>query len=212
MVSLITRVGPAIVCLVISTITAKAQLWTFDSNAQGWQINDVTGSGNYATSQGNFTANWNPNGGTPGGFISALDPSNFSFMFQAPTAQLGNYSQFAGGRLQFSLTTDLFADYSADSVVVLRGGASNQLIVAGITPQPDTGWTSYSIALQAGNFHYDNLSGATVSGGDFQSVLGQLNEFMIDGEYHSGVSETTGLDSCVRQVQQKRNVDWRIGE
>src|SRR5882724_9209082 len=87
--------------------TASAQLWTFDSSNQGWRIDDLTGLGDYTTSHGTFTANWNATGGNPGGYISAADPSDFTFMFQAPSAQLGDYSRFLGGKLNFSLKTDL---------------------------------------------------------------------------------------------------------
>ena len=177
------------------TTTASAQLWTFDSDAQGWRINDLTGLGDYSASHGTFAANWNAGGGASGGFISARDPSDFTFMFQAPSAQLGDYSRFLGGKLSFSLQTDLVADYSGDSVIIFRGGASNQTLVSAIAPQPNPTWTNYSIPLLASQFHYNNLGGALVSESDFATVLGSLNDFLIDAEYHSGAEETTGLDS-----------------
>jgi hypothetical protein len=191
---LLTRICP-VICISFLTTAASAQLWTFASDAQGWRVNDMTGSGNYVTSQGTLAANWNAMGGNPGGYISATDPSIFTFMFQAPSAQLGDYSQYLGGQLKFSLQTDLSTDYMADSVVVFRGGMSNQTLVSAITPAPNSTWTNYSISLFASEFHYDNLSGATVSETDFASVLSGLNDFLINAEYHNGVAETTGLDS-----------------
>lgn len=179
----------------ITGSTGVGQIWTFSTGAQGWSINDVTGTGDYVTSQGTYTADWHPSGGNPGGFISHIDPSNFTFMFSAPSDQLGNYSIFLGGKLQFSLQTDLSADYSTDSVIVFRGGASGLTLVSAIAPQPNATWTDYSIALVPGLFRYDNLSGAIASAADFSTVLGDLTGFMIDAEYHSGVAETTGLDS-----------------
>jgi hypothetical protein len=185
----------SVACLSLLTASASAQLWTFDSDAQGWRINDLTGGGNYTTSQGTFAATWNAVGGNPGGFISGRDPSNFSFMFQAPSSQLGDYSRFLGGKLDFSLQTDLVADYSVDSVIILRGGGSNQTLVSAIAPQPNPTWTSYSIPLLASQFHYDNLGGAIASASDFAAVLSGLNDFLINAEYHNGAEETTGLDS-----------------
>jgi hypothetical protein len=194
LIVLLARVCP-VICITFFATSASAQLWTFDSDAQGWRVNDLTGEGNYVTSQGIFAVNWNASGGNPGGFISATDPSNFSFMFQAPSTQLGNYSQFLGGKLNFSLETDLSPDFANDSVVIFRGGASSRTIVAAIIPQPNSTWTNYSISLQASGFHYDNLSGAMVSTADFSDVLGNLTDFLINAEYHAGIAETTGLDS-----------------
>jgi hypothetical protein len=194
LINLLARICP-VICITFLATTASAQLWTFNSDAQGWRINDLTGEGNYTTSQGTFAVNWNSSGGNPGGFISATDPSNFTFMFQAPSAQLGNYSQFLGGKLNFSLQTDLSPDFADDSVIVFRGGASNRTIVSAITPQPNATWTNYSINLLAGEFHYDNLGGGIVSASDFANVLSGLSDFLINAEYHAGVAETTGLDS-----------------
>jgi hypothetical protein len=181
--------------LAVLPAIASAQLWDFDAGSQGWRVNDMSGSGDYINSQAIWPVTWNAIGGNPGGFISAVDPSGYTFMFEAPSAALGDYSSFLGGKLNFSLTTDLDPNWSVDSVVVLKGGAADMTIVAAITPQPTATWSNYSIALTANQFFYNNLGGATVSTTDFQSVLGGLKGLLIDAEYHSGVEETTGLDS-----------------
>lgn len=179
--------------LALSVSPLRAQTWGFDSDAQGWTVYDAVGAGNYAL-LGSGTLNWNAAGGNPGGFVSATDPSSGSFFFRAPISGV-NYSAFNGGLLNFSLQTDQPADYFADSVIVFQGGVSNLTIVAALGSQPGVSWTNYSLSLNAGAFRLDNLSGSSVTAAQFAEVLGSLNLFLIDGEFHDGVSETTGLDS-----------------
>lgn len=54
--------------------------------------------------------------------------------------------------------------------------------------------TDYSLSLDASAFRLNNLSGAVVAPNQFADVLASLQLFLIDGEFHSGVAETTGLD------------------
>ncbi len=173
---------------------AHAQMWTFDSNDQGWFIHDFAGEGDYHTNFGTFTADFNATGGNPGGFISHIDPSGGSFFFENTTG-LGDYSSFSGGTFNFSLMTDQEANFIDDNVVILRGGASDLTLVSQISPLPNQSWTDYSIDLVASNFTYNNKSGGVVSDADFAAVLGDLTNVLIDAEYHNGVSETTSLDS-----------------
>ncbi len=171
-------------------------MWTFDTDAQGWQINDFPGTADYTTPSVVSPVTYHATGGASGGYISALDPSDNTYLFQAPTSQLGNYTGFIGGNLTFSLQTDQETNWFNDSVVVFRQMSSGLTIIAPLA-QPGSTWTDYSIDLVASSFRYDNLSGAVVSVSDFASVLGDLGTFLIDAEYHAGATETTGLDSVV---------------
>jgi hypothetical protein len=171
-----------------------AQTWNFDAGSQGWTVYDTIGSGNYSNI-GTGLVNWTATGGNPGGFISAVDASNGSFMFQAPISGV-NYSAFNGGLLNFSLQTNQTPDFVDDSVIVFKGGVGNLTIVSALGSLPGvSSWTNYSLGLNASAFHIDNLSGATVTSAQFADVLGNLNLFLVDGEFHNGVSETTSLDS-----------------
>ena len=170
-----------------------AQTWNFDASAQGWTLFDAIGSGNYA-SMGTGSLTWNATGGNPGGFVSAIDPSSGSFMFQAPISGV-NYSAFNGGLLKFSLQTDQTPDFIDDAVIVFKGGAGGLTIVSSLGVLPGVSFTNYSLGLNASAFHLNNLAGAVVTTSQFADVLGNLNVFLIDGEFHNGISETTGLDS-----------------
>lgn len=173
-----------------------AQMWTFDSDSQGWQIADFPGTGDYTPAFAEFPVTYHSTMGASGGYISGLDPSDGTFLFQAPTSQLGNYTGYLGGKLSFSLQTDQEANWFLDSVVVFRNASSGLTIIAPLA-QPGSTWTGYSIDLVASSFRYNNLSGGVVSTSDFAAVLGDLGTFLINGEYHTGVSETTGLDSVI---------------
>jgi hypothetical protein len=177
----------------VPTAAVFAQTWNFDTSSQGWTLFDAVGSGNYS-SMGSGSLTWNATGGNPGGFVSAIDPSNGSFMFQAPISGV-NYSAFNGGLLKFSLQTDQTVDFTDDSVIVFKGGSGGLTIVSALGTQPGFSWTNYSLSLNASAFHLNNLSGVVVTASQFADVLSSLDVFLIDGEFHNGVSETTGLDT-----------------
>jgi len=190
-----TSAAAIVAALCFSAISAHAQTWNFDTNDQGWLVHDLNGSGDYVDSISTYAVDYHSTGGNTGGFISGTDRSGGSFFLEAPTSDLGNYTVFNGGKLNFSLTTDQSVDFVDDSVVIFRGSASNLTIVTAITPLPNANWSNYSIDLNASNFHYGNLAGGVVSTSDFSAIMADLTDVSIDGEYHVGISETTGLDS-----------------
>jgi len=170
------------------------QTWNFDANAQGWTLFDTIGSANY-TGIGTGSLTWNSAGGNPGGYVSATDPSTGSFMFLAPIS--GDFSAYNGGTLQFSLKTDLVPDFVDDSVIVLKGGSGNLTIVSSLGRLPGASFSDYTLNLTAGDFRMTNLGGAVVTATEFSDVMSNLQVLLIDGEFHAGLGETTGLDSLV---------------
>lgn len=191
------RGGLLAVALLLLSLQAHAQSWSFDSSAEGWQIHDISGNGDYSlTSLPNtLTApTFSASGGNPNGFISGIDPSSGTFFFQSPV--LGNYSSYAGGTLSFSLKTTFPQDYPSwtnDSLIVLHGGS---LTLVQSFSYPVLGeWNNYSLSLAASSFRYNNLGGATVSEADFNTALTSLNVLLISAEYANGVIENTSLDA-----------------
>lgn len=179
--------------LISAAALASAQSWSFDSGAEGWVIRDLAGVGDYVSSFGTYALDWNAAGGTPGGYVSRVDPTSNTFFFEAPTAALGNYSAYAGGKLTFSLQSTMNT-WTLDNVVVFRGGAGLTLVAA-ITPLPSPTWSTYTVNLTADQFRYNNLSGSVVSAADFSAVLGTFTGFLISAEYGNIVEEVSGLDS-----------------
>lgn len=183
----------ASILAVVIKVSAATVAWNFDTDAQGWQIDDFAGTGDYTTPFVVSPVTYHSTGGASGGYISAIDPSDGTFLFQAPSTQLGDFSAFLGGKLTFSLQTDQETNWTADSVVVLRGASSGLTLISPLA-QPGFTWTNYSIDLVASSFRYGNLAGSPVSAADLSAVLSDLGTFLINAEYHAGVSETTGLD------------------
>ena len=185
----------AALALGLLAVAAGAQTWTFDSGAEGWQVNDF--GADWVTSFGVTQPTWSPSGGAPGGFVSAQDPSSATFVFEK--LALGDYSTFVGGKLGFALQCTANS-WDGDNVVVFRGGAADQILVTQIGALPATTWTDYSLDLTADKFRYGSKSGGVVNGADFASVMGNLTAVRISAEYGASTPgipdtfETTGLD------------------
>lgn len=190
----------AALSLGLLAVAAGAQTWTFDSGAEGWRINDLIGGQDWKTSVNTYTVDWNTTGGNPGGFISAVDPSSNTFAFEAPVAQLGNYSSYLGGTLSFSLQSTA-STWVSDNVVVFRGGTDDSVVVAEINPLPATTWTDYAIDLDSSNFRFNGKGGAAVSAEAFSKVMTNITAMYISAEYGASPPwETTGLDSVSFKV------------
>lgn len=183
--------------LLLMSATAHAQSWDFTTGTQGWNVNELYGSGNYTSTGLFYSPTQSSTGGNPGGFVSTLDPGNYSFFFQSPSA-LGNYSVFLGGTLNFSLRTDLPTSWTDDSVILLRG--NSQTLVASLGTAPGEGWTNYSLFLDAQNFHVGTLGGLQATSLEFSQALSNLDTVLLPGEFYAGVMETSGLSAVSFQA------------
>lgn len=182
----------AAVSLGLFAVAAGAQTWTFDSGDEGWQVNDLQGGTDWVTSYGVSPVTWNPSGGVSGGYISAVDPSGYTYTFEK--TGLGDYSTYVGGMFGFSLQST-GTTWTTDNVVVFRGGATNQILVTEIGALPGTTWTDYSLDLTADKFHYGSMGGAVATATDFAAVMSELTAVRISAEYVASPPwETTGLD------------------
>lgn len=182
----------AVLSLGVLAVAAGAQTWTFDGDQEGWIARDIV---SYSDLGDPSELMWTGSGGASGGYVSKYDPSMNTFCFSAPITAGTDYSAYLGGNLTFSLQSD-FNDWTADSVVILRGlDSGNLTTIVSALPAPNPTWTGYSIDLTGASFRIGNQSGAVVSDAQFASIMGNLSTFMISGEYGNGVKETTGLDS-----------------
>ncbi len=180
----------AAIALGLIAVAAGAQTWTFDGSQQGWIARDIV---SYSDLGDVSELNWVSEGA--GGYVTKFDPSMNTFCFAAPIAAGSDYSAFVGGQLTFDLRSD-YGDWSADSVVILRGISEGSLttIVAPIAV-PGADWSGYAVGLAGSNFRVGNQSGLAVTDTQFLSIMGTLSTFMISGEYGNGMKETTGLDN-----------------
>ncbi|MBX3383258.1 MAG: hypothetical protein KF864_07095 [Phycisphaeraceae bacterium] len=191
-----TSVLALALCASLAALTPPANAditWTFDNGDEGWLITDLQCYGPYGPVLQTFGPEWYPTGGNPGGFIQKFDPSYGCFFFSAPASAMGDWSQYAGGTLTYSMRSSR-SNNDTDSVVVLTSTRGTS-IVTRIDPMPRTTWTDYSIPLTAERFRHGLTSGAPVTEADLLDVLGSLAALRIPGEYGVGVVETVGLDS-----------------
>lgn len=166
----------------------------FNADAEGWgAVDGIYGS--YGGAGTAFAVTYSGSGGNPGGHISATDPSDNTFAFEAPSAFLGNKSAYYGGRLKFDLKVNLngVAVWDEGVEVVLAGNSLTLTRDIGINPPAD--WTSYSFDLTETGWRVGGPGGALATQAEFQSVLGNLSRLRIIGEYGNGVAETSSLDN-----------------
>lgn len=186
---------PLVAALVGSiAVAAAAQSWTFDGGAEGWRARDLT---SYTETGVASPVVWNSNGAGLGGYISKFDPSEQTYFFEAPITAGSDFSAFVGGDLTFSLRSD-FNDWGNDNVVVFRGvtgGISTTIVTTVPVPNPTNTWLSYTVDLEAENFHLGSRGGSSPSTVQFAEIMGSLSTFLLPGEFGNGVKETTGLDS-----------------
>lgn len=183
--------------LLASGVAAAAVVETFTGGANGWDVVDLTGSGNYTSQQGSaYAVAHRAAGGNPGGYIDFLDPSNYSFYFNAPLAFRGDLSGYRGGKLTFDTfyTPHNGSEWRGDADVLIYGASS--ILVWQAAQNPGAAWTPVSTILDVGQgWRVGSLAGALATAADFDSVLGSVGALRIRGEYYNGVTETTGLDN-----------------
>lgn len=130
----------------------------FGTDAAGWRVADMSCGGSYLNPVGIYQVDWNPTGGDPGAYISRLDPSNNCFYFEASAMFTGDLSGYAGGRLGYSVLTDL-DNYTLERGVIFVG--TNNTVLYGEMPMPAVGaWGRRCLILQPSAFRVGNRNGA----------------------------------------------------
>jgi hypothetical protein len=165
--------------LVLTAAVGAAQagvVYTFDSNAQGWTIED------------GGTLSHQPSGGNGGGFLQVADSTAGELRFAAPASALGDWSALLGSSIGFdALNIDGGApDWAGFGTIRLISGATVLTLdgVLGDEPPSDRAWHRYSVPLTT-----------ALWGDGLVDVLADLTGFTIQGEFHNGVSETVGFDN-----------------
>jgi hypothetical protein len=162
---------------VLGTSAAHADIAsTFNTGAEGWIAVDPTGD---------YTASWQSSGGNPGGFLmgSESDPQGGVGYFIAPSNWLGNLSAYAGGTLSYDFKVIEGTDYFNAADVIISSGANSASWTSNINPVGD-GWVNFHVQLNQANF----------AGGNLASILANVTELQIRGEFIGGAEEE-GLDN-----------------
>ena len=160
-------------------LAASSPVSTFDNDYDGWRvIGDVQG--------GSGMPNYHPTGGNPGGYLSAVDDATGdTWYWQAPGKFLGDKAGTYGQFLRFDLKqSDVISQFD-DYDIILQGPTYN--LIFNTPNNPDTTWTSYSILLsETAGWRIDDTLGAVPSQLQFQSVLSNLQNLFIRGEFIVG--------------------------
>jgi len=169
---------------------AKSQ---FANDAEGWKI---TGD-----AQGGYVeASYSPDGGVNDGYIYADDDVQGGvWYFTAPNSYHGDKKEFYGATLTFSLfqNSDMSDQFEYDDIVFKNG--DNQITyVHSPENYPTENWTDYSVKISAGNGWLKGAYDSEVmaSEADIKTVLSNVTEFSIRGEFESGPDDG-GMDNIV---------------
>jgi hypothetical protein len=163
---------------------------TFDTGNDGWiVIGDAQG--------GSATPDWHATGGNPGGYVSADDDVlGGTWYWSAPPAFLGDRSGAYGNALRFELRQSNTSSPFENREFILRGAGLELYYDFDFSMHPGTDWTPYAIPLTAGGGWLVDGTGVAPTEAEFLSVLGDLEELLIRGEYRSG-ADTGSLDNVV---------------
>lgn len=186
---------------IITTLTLTAAIaspvlagvtYSFDTDAQGWGL----------FSDGR-DFQWDGTIGNNGlGAIRAVDitAGNYWF-FSAPTTDLGDLSALYGTSISYDILGiqgNQSIDNRAD--IILSGGGIQIGIAAGVAPVLGQ-WTSWDILVDASadwkivnNAVAATLTSTDATEADFQTVLANLSNMYIRGEYTSG-SDQSAIDN-----------------
>lgn len=167
---------------------------TFDTDADGWTALDSnTGS----------TPAYQATGGNPGGFIQVFDAvAGTATFYVAPSKFLGDKSAYAGGTIAFDLQVSITPNSNTAGVRLTGGGLVLAKLIAttvGGLPAVAPGWTHYSFQLNdtEGWRITSPSTGSLATAEQIQTVLSNLTEVAINGEYSTTSDDGGGLDNFV---------------
>jgi len=170
---------------------------TFDEGNEGWSAVDLVsheaGDPDWSTVQQELEVRHVQNGGVDdSGYIMRTDTTGDAFFFDASDTYTGEKSAYAGGTLEFYLTSS-HNNWRRDSGVILAGTDG---IVTTEFARPETDWTRFRIELDAEvrTYHESNLNGPEVGQERIEEVLSNLQALRISGEHGASVEEEVGLD------------------
>ena len=151
----------------------------FDTDYEGWRIQgDAQG--------GSGMPDYHPSGGHPGGYLSATDDvAGGTWYWQAPGKYLGDISASYGQNLKFDLKQSGLNNQYDNYDLILQGTSFN--LVFNTPNNPDTTWTSYSIALtENAGWYRGDTTGPFATHSEFMEVISNLQNLYIRGEFIVG--------------------------
>ncbi len=172
-------------------ITDVINVDQFKNDASGWQI--------VGDAQGGYVeASYSPDGGVVDGYIFAKDDvAGGVWYFAAPNSYRGNKQVYYGAKLSYSLFQESAQrnQFLAADIIFKSGEKS---IYYKVENYPNATWTDYSVRIDENSgWHYDINGNGTeplATKEQIQSVLSNVTDFWIRGEYETG-PDKGGLDN-----------------
>lgn len=150
----------------------------FDTDINGW-----TSEGGGIT-----TAMYGFDEGSSDGYIEVVDDHTGGvWYFSAPASYLGEKSIYYGSTIKFCLFQDSEMKYQISRPDVIFKNEDKQIFY-NINHYPTKEWTDYAIKLDenSGWRVGDTLSSKTATLQDIQSILANVTDFWIRGEFEHG--------------------------
>lgn len=176
---------PVFADLYFPIISLTAPSGEFETNDEGWQISGNTD---------NTFPTRNATGGNVYGHICNTDSSAELMTFVAPNGIEDSFNGNYGESLRF--------DMKNDAVTSRDPSTSDLLITDGTTPMvyqfpaaPGSTWTTYSVPLTAAGGIKVQSTGLAPTEEALTTVLNNLTNFTIVGDWGSGAGETVCLDN-----------------
>ncbi|WP_068875411.1 MULTISPECIES: PEPxxWA-CTERM sorting domain-containing protein [unclassified Phenylobacterium] len=160
---------------------------TFDTGSDGWRFGAYDNSARQDVTYDATTGSITKTHGLAGwGFV-------------APTAYLGDMSDYLGGSFDFELSANR-RSYDERSLVVLKG-AGNQRIFSRWDGLPGSSLAPFSVQLTAANFYVGSIGNVVgpVSEDLFAAIMADLEFVMVMGDWSSGV-DTVRLDNVAMRA------------
>lgn len=177
---------------------ADAALSNFDSSVENWSVITYPDGNNPSTFSSYTSLTWNSTGGNPGGYIRQTDdPDGGDTYFLAPSPFLGNQSSSFARSLSFDLFDVYGNEFVNSSSVILVGNGITLCYVAPNVPATTAGaFSHFTVPLVPAAWTVGATSGSIASPSTLLSVLSNLTELAIRGEYHVGPDDM-GLDNVL---------------
>lgn len=184
---LVVLAAAGLACVGAQALTLVSS--NFDTGTEGWTaINGVQSPG----------ASFVASGGVSGGYVSATDGSpRRVWLWDAPSAYLGDQSAAYGGTLSYAMMLSTQAGDVNDSIPDVKLVGAGLELVADAGARPGLSWTGYTLSLTPGIWHIGTLDGALASAADLMAVLGQLEALRLRGEYSTLARDSGALDSVL---------------
>jgi hypothetical protein len=168
----------------------------FSIDNDGWMVVGDVGSSNYDAVNGNPAGSFH--------YVDAVLGDDVYYL--APLKFLGNKSDFYHGTLSYDVFTTGNVNYDGPDVAMT--GADGTILILDFPTIAKNVWTHHVATLDtSANWRVGTASGAVASDSQIQTVLSNLVELKIIGEFVNG-PESGNIDNVILDAPAALSVSW----